>query len=113
VSTSPISAPRQGPYFVGRRFKVFPWEIGNLQRLLGDHFDAFDVDAWFLTLDAEAARSGAVIPQADRGAWLLEQTFNEAHRRGLPIAVSLPTPTIGKQTARLAAAVANINRSRP
>jgi hypothetical protein len=48
-----------------------------------------------------------VIPQRD-SAWLQAQTLHEAQRRGLPIAVTSTPAVAGKQTTRLASALARI-----
>jgi hypothetical protein len=87
---------------------VFEWQLDDLMRLLGSHTEPFDLHAWFSTLDARAVASDCVIPQRDNGAWLQSETLTEAARRGLPIAIVSPASVAGKQTTRLAAAVANI-----
>lgn len=74
------------PIFSGVRLTVFEWMLDDLRKMLGKHTETFDLHDWFFTLDAQAEREGFVIPQRDRGAWLLAQTLAEAHRRGLPIA---------------------------
>ncbi len=96
------------PIFSGQRFTVFEFQLDQLQKLLGAAFDAFHVDEWFYELDARMASFAGVIPQRDNGVWLQTQTFDEAVRRGLPVAVS--APAAGKLTTRLAAAMENIRR---
>jgi hypothetical protein len=77
--------------------------------MLGDHTLAFDLPAWFEELDHRARDSGLVIPQRDHGAWLQAQTLQEAQRRGLPMARPPATTAVaGKQTLRLASALARI-----
>jgi hypothetical protein len=90
-SARPVTRSKRA-IFTGRRFVVFEWQLDNLRRMLGDHADGFDLRAWFEALDHKARDSPLVIPQRDRGAWLLSETLEEARRRGLPIAVA-PTPS--------------------
>ncbi len=82
--------------------------LDDLRKLLGSHFDAFDVHEWFYALDGKAADSGLVIPQRDGGKWLHEQTIAEASRRGLPIAAT--QHTTGKTAGNIAAAARFIAR---
>lgn len=79
------------PIFTGQRFTVFDWQLDKLMQMLGPHTEAFHLDEWFDALDAQAVKSGQVIPQRDGGAWLLAQTTAEAQRRGLPMAVTQTT----------------------
>jgi uncharacterized protein YdaU (DUF1376 family) len=92
---SPVSSlqdPPEGrskrPMFKGQRFVVFEWMYDNLRQMLGPHFEAFDVHAWFYNLDAKAEAANLVVPQRDGGKWLMDQTLAEAIRRGLPVAAS-------------------------
>jgi hypothetical protein len=94
--------------FTGQRLVVFDWQVDDLTRMLGDHTLAFDLPAWFVELDHRARDSCLVIPQRDHGAWLQAQTLQEAQRRGLPIARAPTTAFAGKQTLRLASALARI-----
>jgi hypothetical protein len=106
-SAAPAARSKR-PIFTGHRLVVFEWQLDDLTRMLGDHTDAFDLHAWFDALDHKARDSCLVIPQRDNGAWLRAQTLEEARRRGLPIAVAAATHGAGKQTTRLATAVARI-----
>jgi hypothetical protein len=99
------------PIFSGQRFTVFEWQLDVLSKLLGRHFNDFDIHGFLDELDRRAASSDMVIPQRDSGVWLQAQVLAEAQRRGLPIAVSSVQAVAGKQTSRLAAAVANIRAS--
>lgn len=76
------------PMFKGQRFVVFEWMLDDLRKLLGAHFEDFDVHEWFFELDARAEKAGVVVPQRDGGKWLQEQTHTEAIRRGLPVAAA-------------------------
>jgi hypothetical protein len=102
-------ARRKRPIFAGQRLVVFEWQVDDLTRMLGDHTDGFDLRAWFDALDQQACDSRLVIPQRDHGVWLQAQTLQEAQRRGLPIAVAPTTTVAGKQTTRLAGALARIH----
>ena len=88
---------------------VFEWQLDDLTRMLGNHAEGFDLHAWFGALDQRARASGVVIPQRDNGAWLHAQTLHEAQRRGLPMAVAPTMVGAGKQTTRLAGALARIH----
>ena len=87
---------------------VFDWQLDDLVRMLGDHAEGFDLHAWFDALDQHARTSGVVIPQRDNGVWLQGHTLQEAQRRGLPMAVVPTVAGPGKQTTRLAGALARI-----
>lgn len=109
----PVAAPRsgrRGPIFVGSRFVVFEWQVEQLIRMLGPLIDDFDIHEWFFTLDARMANSAEVIPQRDGGQWLQARTLDEAQRRGMPVAAGDQSAVVGKQTSRLAQALANIKR---
>lgn len=98
---SPARARSKRPIFKATRFVVFEWMLDDLRKLLGPHFEAFDVHAWFYELSEQVDRAGIVVPQRDGGKWLLEQTTQEALRRGLPVATTQPTnsKTAGNLTA--------------
>ncbi len=100
------------PIFTGQRLTVFEWMFDKLTQMLGKRTDAFGLDDWFYTLDARAVEADMVLPPKDGGDWLLAETFKEAHRRGLPIAVT-DVPTRGKLSSRLAAALAEIQAEDP
>jgi hypothetical protein len=104
----PPAARSKRPIFAGHRLVVFEWQLDDLTRMLGDHTEGFDLHAWFDALDQRARASGVVIPQRDNGAWLQAHTLCEAQRRGLPIAVAPAVHEVGKQTTRLAGALARI-----
>lgn len=100
----PVTARSKRPIFTGQRLTVFEWMLDDLMRMLGSHADAFELDTWFWDADAAAMKETVVV--SDWWPWLKAATQAEAQRRGLPIA--LATPAAGKQTTRLAAALANI-----
>jgi len=99
---------KERPQFQNQRFAVHRWQVDELISMLGVHVDSFDLDEWLMTgAAARAAEETTVIP--DWWKWLKAETLAEARRRGLPLA-STDTPSYGKQTSRLASALANIKR---
>lgn len=93
------------PMFKGQRLTVFPWQEVELKRILGSHADAFDVFSWLQTADTLAAKLGV---GRELWPWLQTELEREAGRRGLSV---LPNPSLaGKQTTKLAHAIANIRR---
>lgn len=105
--TEPANARSKRPIFSGTRFVVFEWQLDDLRRLLGAHFEAFDVHAWFFDLNERAEREGFTVPQRDGGKWLQDQTLTEAIRRGIPVAAAQP---VGKTAGNLAAAARFVAR---
>lgn len=98
----PAEARSKRPIFKGSRLVVFEWQFDDLRRMLGPHFDAFDVHEWFYTLDRQIDTQGLVMPPRDGGKWLQSQTEAEARRRGLPIAeaaLMVPPKTAGNLAA--------------
>lgn len=92
------------PVFTGQRLTVFGWMVEELERTLGPMADTFDVHSWLFEAD-QLAMSEPVV-NAEWWPWLKAKTLDEARRRGLPVA--LAAPQFGKQSTRLAAALANI-----
>ena len=86
VASADSSSGSKRPIFSGQRFTVFEWQLDGIQRLLGPHFEDFDVHAWFFALDERVVQAREIVPQRDGGAWLLAQTQAEAIRRGLVMA---------------------------
>jgi hypothetical protein len=78
----------KGPIFACRRFEVWQWLMDDLKKLLGPSFDAFDLSAWFHTLEARADTEGLVLHKREAGRWIYDATVEEAERRGLRIASS-------------------------
>lgn len=93
------------PIFTGQRLTVFEWQMENHAQILGPYTESFDLHEWYFALDAAMNRTNQVIPKRDGGAWLESQLLAECHRRGLPVA---QPEQFGKQTTRLAAALASI-----
>lgn len=110
-SAAPLQQPipdarSKRPIYTSDRFVVFEWQLDELGRILGAHFDDFDLHAFFDSLCQSSRASGLVIPREGVWEWLQAQVLAEARRRGFPIA----SAAMGKQTTRLATAVANIAR---
>ncbi len=57
---------------------VFDWQLEDLKRMLGVHAPAFDVGAWFVTLDARLVES----PSSFRPRWRGLAPAADAHRSG-------------------------------
>lgn len=86
-----------------RRLRIFRWMVDDLIAALGAHLEAFDLDAWFQSVDEDESR---VFPET--WPWIKTELLAECRRRGLPIAEA---PQAGKLTTRLASAMANIRAS--
>lgn len=93
AAAEPPDARSGRPIFKGQRLAVFEWMLDDLRRMLGPHFDAFDVHEWFYTLDAKIVSQALVLPPRDGGLWLKSETLAEASRRGLPIATAAEPPS--------------------
>lgn len=72
------------PIFAGQRFVIFDWMLEDLGRMLGPHFDAFDIHTWLDALDQQANRDRLVKAKADWWPWVQAELIDEAKRRGLP-----------------------------
>lgn len=102
VSNSVSNSVSRGPKQAGRIF-LHRWQQEALINTLGPQADTFGLDEW---LD-ELSRTAGVLP-TDRWAWVQAQLEAEVKRRGLPIEAAATPATAGKQTTRLASALANI-----
>lgn len=71
---------REGPVFKGSRFVVMPFMQEELQRILGNDADQFQLSEWYFTLDAKLAKNGAVDTE---WPWLKTELKKEARQRGL------------------------------
>jgi hypothetical protein len=61
-----------------RRLKLLHWMWADMIGILGDHLEAFDLEAWMQAIDHDGSR---VIPKT--WPWLREELIAECHRRGL------------------------------
>lgn len=78
------------PVYQSDRFVVFEWQFDDLSKMLGPHFEAFDLHAFFDALSQQSRSSGLVIPRSEAWAWLQAQVLAEVKRRKLPIASAEP-----------------------
>ena len=83
---------RAKPRAQQRRFTVMDWMHGELQAILGTDAEGFDLDGWYITLDAKMAKNGAVDTS---WPWLRQQCLREARARGLIV------PSVQEQQARV------------
>lgn len=90
VTPLPTNARSRHPVYTSDRFAVFEWQFDELSKMLGAHFEAFGLDAFFDRLTQESRASGLVIPKAEAWSWLQSQVLAEAKRRGLPLASAVP-----------------------
>ncbi len=98
----PKSGGSKRPIYTSDRFAVFEWQLDELSKVLGAHFETFDLHAFFDGLTQQSRASGLVIPKAGVWEWLQAQVVAEASRRGLPIASSVVAPS-NKRIAGLVA----------
>ncbi len=85
-----VDARSKRPIYTSDRFAVFEWQLDELSKMLGAHYEGFDLHAFFDTLSQQSRASGLVIPRSDSWGWLQAQVLAEAKRRHLPIASSEP-----------------------
>lgn len=88
------------PIYTSDRFAVFEWQLDELSKTLGPHFEAFGLDEFFDRLTQQSRKDGLVIPKDERWEWLQAELLAEVKRRGLPIASSAPTPIDRKARER-------------
>lgn len=106
----PLSAPdarSKRPIYKGQRFVVFEWMLDDLSKLLGRHFESFDLHGWFDELDRRAVAQDELVPQRDGGSWLQAKTLAEATRRGLVLDRGM---AVGKTAGNMAAAARFVAR---
>lgn len=95
------------PVYKGQRFVVFEWMLDDLSKLLGRHFESFDLHGWFDELDRRAVAQDELVPQRDGGSWLQAKTLAEATRRGLVLDRGM---AVGKTAGNMAAAARFVAR---
>lgn len=74
------------PIFIGNCFVVHEWMLEVIRRMLGAHTDDFGLDVWFDSFDRETAARHLVMSRDEQWNFLQAGLFEEAKRRGLPIA---------------------------
>jgi uncharacterized protein YdaU (DUF1376 family) len=89
-SAAAPDARSKHPVYTSDRFAVFEWQFEELSKMLGAHFEGFDVHSFFDGLTQQSRAAGLVIPKADAWAWLQAEVLAEAKRRGLPMASAVP-----------------------
>jgi uncharacterized protein YdaU (DUF1376 family) len=89
-AAAPTEARSKRPIYTSDRFAVFEWQFDDLGKMLGGHFEAFDLHAFFDALSQQSRASGLVIPKLEAWPWLQAQVLAEAKRRKLPIASAEP-----------------------
>lgn len=94
----PVSSGHQR----GRLF-LHRWQLDALIDILGAHADGFGLDEWLDDINRRLA--GSALPR-DPWRYVKAELHTELARRGL---ASPEAPQMGKQTTRLAAALASIN----
>ncbi len=113
ASPSPSSwagdARSKRPIVKGQKLTVFEWMHDDAMKILGQFADDFELDRFYDALDKRMFSEHIVQPARDNGEWFRSEVIREAQRRGLPIQIAA-APEAGKQTTRLAAALANIAR---
>lgn len=75
------------PIFTGNRLTVWPWQMGEICRILGDHAVGFNPLGWLASLDA--AETGVIDAGAPSAFWreyLRPRLMQEIRQRGLPVA---------------------------
>lgn len=86
------NAQSKRPVYTSDRFAVFEWQLDELSKMLGAHFEAFGLDEFFDNLSQQSRASGLVIPRADMWPWLQNEVMAEVKRRKLPIASAVVSP---------------------
>lgn len=79
----PSDARSKRPIFCGQRLTVFEWMLDDLIRMLGPHWEAFDIHDWLDQADGKASASPLIC--ADWWPWLKAETVREAQRRGYQV----------------------------
>lgn len=99
------SADSKWPVFKGNRLVVFEWMLTKMQATLGRHAESMQWDTWLDEADRRAMNEPVVAD--DWWPWVQSELLDYARTQGWAVAVPV---TAGKQTTRIAGAVANIMR---
>jgi hypothetical protein len=86
--TVPADRGSKRPVYTSDRFAVFEWQLDELSKMLGAHFEDFDIHGFFDGLTQRSRTDGLVIPRAEVWPWLQAQVLAEVKRRNLPTASS-------------------------
>ena len=78
------------PIYTSDLLAVFEWQLDDLSKTLGRHFEDFDIHGFFDQLTQQSRADGLVLPRDAAWEWLQAQVLAEAKRRGLPIASAEP-----------------------
>jgi hypothetical protein len=84
------NARSKRPVYTSDRFAVFEWQLDELSKMLGSHFEAFELDVFFDALTQKSRADGLVIPRDEAWPWLQAQVLAEVKRRNLPVASATP-----------------------
>lgn len=93
----PVESRSKRPVYTSDRFAVFEWQLDELSKTLGAHFENFDLHSFFDALSQKSRADGLVIPKADVWEWLQAQVLAEAKRRGLPMAGAAPVRDVNAE----------------
>jgi hypothetical protein len=96
-AASIADARSKRPVYTSDRFAVFEWQLDDLSKMLGSHYESFDLHAFFDALSQQSRTSGLVIPRSEVWDWLQAQVLSEAQRRKLPIASASAVPAIDRK----------------
>jgi len=114
LSDKPPTARSKRPVYTSDRFAVFEWQLDELSKVLGAHFEDFDLHAFFDALTQRSRADGLVIPKPDVWNWLQAQVIAEAQRRGLPMAqITAAAPTNKRIAGLVTGGNAFLNRNHP
>jgi hypothetical protein len=71
--------------YKGPRFVIFEWMMDGFSKILGPHYESFNLPAWFPVATQKLLDQKLILPRDQRWAWLQEECAREAARRGLPL----------------------------
>jgi hypothetical protein len=101
-----VTTASRWPIYKGNRLVVFDWQLTKMQATLGPFAELVEWDIWLDQADQRAMREPTVA--ADWWPWLQAELLVHAREQGWSVAVD--GATVGKQTSKLMAAVAAIQR---